>query len=373
MPLSSLTPAPQNVLEFYQHSLAQRGFQPDAAQQRVVEHLQEKFEQWQAYKQHRTGTLTRYLPRPELPRSVYLWGGVGRGKSFLMDAFYSVVPVQKKIRLHFHEFMRDVHRQLNELNGMADPLDELARRFSKKYRLLCFDEFHVSDIADAMVLYRLLEQLLLHKVAFVATSNYAPRALYPDGLHRIRFLPAIALIEQNFDVLNVDGGADYRRRSLEQVQVYHAPLGAAADAALREAFSALAETADESPLLRIEQREIHALRKAGGVVWFDFHTLCAGPRSQNDYLEIAQQFHTVLLASVPQMTPAMHSEARRFTWLVDVLYDHRIKLILSAQTSAEQLYTEGRMANEFQRTVSRLIEMQSRDYLDAPRRVVGSS
>ncbi|MFO0387959.1 MAG: cell division protein ZapE [bacterium] len=359
---------PHDVVSFYEEALQRRGFHADAAQRYAVERLQLAYEGWRDYRQHRTGTLTRYLPRPDLPRSLYLWGGVGRGKSFLMDAFFSVVPVQKKVRLHFHEFMREVHRQLDELKGMADPLDELARRLSKKYRLICFDEFHVSDIADAMVLYRLLDQLFKNSVSFVMTSNYEPGTLYPDGLHRDRILPAIDLIYEKFDVLNVDSGIDYRQRAMEQVQTYHFPLGADADTALRMAFTRIAETADENPTLHIEHRELRALRRAGGVVWFDFHTLCAGPRSQNDYLEIAVQFHTVLLSGVPQMTPAMHSEARRFTWLVDVLYDYRVKLIMSAETSATQLYTEGRMANEFHRTVSRLIEMQSREYMEQPKR-----
>lgn len=359
---------PHDVVSFYEDALQRRGFHADAAQWRAVDRLQQAFEDWTAYRQRRTGTLTRYLPRPELPRALYLWGGVGRGKSFLMDAFFSVVPVQKKVRLHFHEFMRDVHRRLDELKGMADPLDELALQLSKKYRLICFDEFHVSDIADAMVLYRLLDQLFKNSVSFVMTSNYEPGTLYPDGLHRDRILPAIDLIYEKFDVLNVDSGIDYRQRALEQVRAYHFPLGADTDTAMRMAFTRIAETADENPTLHIEHRELRALRRAGGVVWFDFHALCAGPRSQNDYLEIAAQFHTVLLSGVPQMTPAMHSEARRFTWLVDVLYDHRVKLIMSASTSPERLYTEGRMANEFQRTVSRLIEMQSREYMEQPKR-----
>ena len=361
---------PHDVVSFYEDALQRRGFHADAAQWRAVDRLQQAFEDWTAYRQRRTGTLTRYLPRPELPRALYLWGGVGRGKSFLMDAFFSVVPVQKKVRLHFHEFMRDVHRRLDELKGMADPLDELALQLSKKYRLICFDEFHVSDIADAMVLYRLLDQLFKNSVSFVMTSNYEPGTLYPDGLHRDRILPAIDLIYEKFDVLNVDSGIDYRQRALQQVQAYHFPLRADTDTAMRMAFTRIAETADENPTLHIEHRELRALRRAGGVVWFDFHALCAGPRSQNDYLEIAAQFHTVLLSGVPQMTPAMHSEARRFTWLVDVLYDQRVKLIMSAETSPERLYTEGRMANEFQRTVSRLIEMQSREYMEQPKRQV---
>jgi cell division protein ZapE len=290
-----------------------------------------------------------------------------------MDSFYAVVPLVRKTRLHFHEFMREVHRELEELKGQADPLDELARRVAKRYRLICFDEFHVSDIADAMILYRLLDRLFTNGVQFVMTSNYDPDTLYPDGLHRDRLLPAIELIKSKLDVINVDAGTDYRKRTLSQVTAYHTPLGAAADKALRADFAKLAAVPDESPLLHIEKRELKALRRADGVVWFDFATLCGGPRSQNDYLELASRFHAVILSDVPQMSPRMASEARRFTWLIDVFYDHKVKLLMSAAVPAEQLYVEGPMANEFARTVSRIVEMQSKEYLETPRRIVDTS
>lgn len=358
-----------NVREFYERALAERGYRSDPAQLRAVERLQQAYDDWVAFKAHRASPLKRLIKRPAVPRGLYMWGGVGRGKSFLMDSFYSVVPVRRKTRLHFHEFMRDVHRQLDELKGMADPLDEVARRVARKYRLICFDEFHVSDIADAMILYNLLKALFDNGVSFIMTSNYVPDALYPEGLHRDRILPAIALIKERMDVLNVDAGNDYRKRSLEQVEAYHTPLGAAADRALRHAFKQLADTSEEDPRLHIEAREIRALRRAGGVIWFDFATLCGGPRSQNDYLEIASRFHTVILSDVPRMSAAMSSEARRFTWLVDVFYDHRIKLLMSAEVAPEELYTEGMLANEFHRTVSRIIEMQSAEYMTSERRV----
>ncbi|WP_150720520.1 cell division protein ZapE [Pandoraea capi] len=362
-----------NVREYYQQELATRGYQSDEAQERAVERLQQCYDEWAAYKSRRSNALKKWLVHPDLPKGVYLWGGVGRGKSFLMDSFYSVVPLQRKTRLHFHEFMREVHHQLQALKGLPDPLDELARRIAKRYRLICFDEFHVSDVADAMILHRLLAELFKNGVQFVMTSNYRPDTLYPDGLHRDRVLPAIRLLEEKLDVLNVDAGIDYRRRTLAQVQVYHYPLGNDANRALRAAFSEIAGVPDENPLLHIEQRKLKALRRAGGVVWFDFHTLCGGPRSQNDYLELANRFHTVVLSDVPKMTPRMASEARRFTWLVDVFYDHKVKLLMSAEVPAEELYTEGTLANEFTRTVSRLVEMQSLEYLEAPRRVVDTS
>jgi cell division protein ZapE len=362
-----------NVTEYYEHELQTRGYQSDAAQLAAVERLQRCYDEWVAYKARRSNAFKKLIVHPELPRGVYMWGGVGRGKSFLMDSFFAVVPVQRKTRLHFHEFMREVHRELEELKGTADPLDELGRRIAKRYRLICFDEFHVSDIADAMILYRLLDRLFGAGVQFVMTSNYDPDLLYPDGLHRDRLLPAIELIKSKLDVINVDAGTDYRKRTLSQVTAYHTPLGAAADKALRADFAKLAAVPDESPILRIEKRELKALRKADGVVWFDFATLCGGPRSQNDYLELASRFHAVILSDVPKMSPRNASEARRFTWLIDVFYDHKVKLLMSAAVPAEELYVEGPMANEFARTVSRITEMQSKEYLESERRLVDTS
>ena len=358
-----------DVREFYDHALSERGFKSDEAQQRAIDRLQRAYEEWVAFKAQRSSSFKRLINRPDVPRGVYMWGGVGRGKSFLMDSFYSVVPVVRKTRVHFHEFMRDVHRQLDELKGIANPLDDVAKRIAKKYRLICFDEFHVSDIADAMILYNLLSGLFDNGVSFVMTSNYKPDTLYPDGLHRDRMLPTIQLLNSKLDVMNIDAGVDYRKRALEQVRIYHTPLNAVTDSELREAFAAVAETADEDTRVHIEAREIRALRRAGSAIWFDFATLCGGPRSQNDYLEIASRFQTVILSGIPRMSAAMSSEARRFTWLIDVFYDHKVKLIMSAEVEPEELYTEGMLANEFHRTVSRIIEMQSREYMDSERRL----
>jgi cell division protein ZapE len=362
-----------DVREFYEQALAERGFRADEAQRAAVEKLQRCYEDWVAYKSQRSSTFRRLLNRPQVPRGVYMWGGVGRGKSFLMDSFYLVVPLVRKTRVHFHEFMRGVHRQLDELKGVADPLDEVARRVAKKHRLICFDEFHVSDIADAMILYNLLKALFDNGVSFVMTSNYDPDTLYPDGLHRDRMLPTIALLKEQLDVICVDAGIDYRKRALEQVEAYLTPLSQDTDRALRNAYARIAEAEDENPRIRIEAREIQCLRRAGGVIWFDFATLCGGPRSQNDYLEIASRFHTVILSGIPRMSASMSSEARRFTWLIDVLYDHKVKLLMSAEAPPEELYTEGMLANEFHRTVSRIIEMQSREYMDSERRKVTES
>lgn len=359
-----------SVTEVYQAELESRGYSSDPAQLRAVIALERCALEWRAFKEKRATPLKKLLNRPEIPRGVYMHGGVGRGKSFLMDCFFCAVPLKRKIRLHFHEFMREVHRELTGLQGTANPLDVLAKRIAKKYRLICFDEFHVADITDAMILHRLLAALFDNGVGFVTTSNFKPDELYPNGLHRDRILPAIALLKQHLEVINVDNGTDYRCRTLEQLNLYHVPLGDQADAAMREAFNRLAETHDEEPTLHIEAREIQARRRAGGMVWFDFKTLCGGPRSQNDYLEIATQFHTVLLSDVPSMPMRMASEARRFTWLIDVLYDRRVKLILSAAVPAQALYTEGPLAHEFPRTVSRLNEMQSREFLGSAHRSV---
>jgi cell division protein ZapE len=361
------------VRQLYEQTLAERGYAADPAQLRAIAALERCENEWADYKARRGNALTKLIARPPIPRGVYMYGGVGRGKSFLMDCFFNSVPLTRKTRLHFHEFMREVHRELQDLKGTVNPLRELGARIARRHRLICFDEFHVADVTDAMILHRLLESMFENRVSIVTTSNFHPDALYPNGLHRDRILPAIELLKARLEVINVDHGTDYRRRTLEHVKLYHCPLGAVADAAMAQAFGELAEARDEDPVLRIEHRELRARRRAGGVVWFDFKTLCGGPRSQNDYLEIASQFHTVLLSDVPHMPLRMASEARRFTWLVDVLYDRRVKLIVSAEVPPEQLYTEGPLVHEFPRTVSRLAEMQSAEFLALERRTVDTS
>ena len=358
------------VRQAYEAELAAKGFASDPAQLRAIDALERCADEWSRYKAKRSNSLKKLINHPDIPKGVYMYGGVGRGKSFLMDCFFNAAPLKRKVRLHFHEFMREVHRELASLQGTQNPLDALGANIAKRYKLICFDEFHVADVTDAMILHRLLVALFENGVGFVTTSNFKPDELYPDGLHRDRILPAIALLNERMEVVNVDNGTDYRRRTLENARLYHCPLGPQADAEMAQTFDQLAEVHDEDPVLRIEAREIHALRKAGGVVWFDFRELCMGPRSQNDYLELASQFHTVLLSNVPHMPVNMASPARRFTWLVDVLYDRRVKLIISAAVPPEDLYTDGPLAHEFPRTVSRLNEMQSKEYLQLERRVV---
>jgi cell division protein ZapE len=361
------------VRQIYEQTLAERTYRSDPAQLRAISALERCEQEWADYKARRRTSLQKWWVRPPIPKGVYMHGGVGRGKSFLMDCFFNAVPLTRKTRLHFHEFMREVHRELAGLKGMADPLDELGARIARRFRLICFDEFHVADVTDAMILHKLLASMFANRVSIVVTSNFHPDGLYPNGLHRDRILPAIALLKDKLEVLTVDNGHDYRQRTFAELDPYLCPLDEANEATLTQAFEQLAEAQEEDPVLLIEHRQLKARRRAGGVVWFDFDELCGGPRSQNDYLEIATQFHTVLLAGVRQMSPRLASQARRFTWLVDVLYDRRVKLLLSAEVEPELLYTEGPMVHEFPRTVSRLMEMRSAEYLALSRRDVDTS
>jgi len=346
--------------------LAARGTTLDPAQAAALDRLQELASELEAFRRARRSTLKKLFSPPPVPRGIYLWGGVGRGKSFLMDGFFATVAIRRKTRVHFHAFMRDVHEDLASLKREPDPLATVAARIARKWRLVCFDEFHVSDIADAMILGRLLGALFDHGVVFVMTSNYPPDGLWPNGLQRARFLPTIALLKTWLDVIQVDAGIDYRLRALERVGTYHAPLGPEADAALEEAFESMRAGPDEDPRLAIEGRPLTARARAGSAVWFDFATLCDGPRSQRDYLELARRFSMLFLSGIPRMTSEMGDRARRFTWLVDILYDHRVKLLASAATRPEDLYREGPNSREFGRTVSRLVEMQTHDYMAEP-------
>jgi len=361
-----------DVVTLYRRALERRGFVADSAQERAVARLQQLYEEWRAYKAKRPTRLHRLMIHPTLPKGVYLWGGVGRGKSFLMDSFFACAPLVRKLRVHFHHFMRDVHRELDKLKGEENPLDRVAERISRRARLICFDEMHVNDVADAMILGRLLERTMDLGVVYCMTSNYAPDDLYKDGLKRNDFLPTIDLLKRRLDVVHVDGGVDYRLRALESSQTYVTSPGAEADQALMQAFRNVAETDEQSAPLEIEGRKIRYRHRAGGVVWFDFDVICGHGRSQLDYLQIAQEFHTVLVSNVPRLAGARLDEARRFTLLVDVFYDNRVKLFVSAEAPAEQLLVVDdrlaepqlrALAREFDRTVSRLIEMQSRDYL----------
>ncbi len=356
------------MIRAFNEALAEHGIVADPAQLMAVMRLQRFYDDLVAFKAARRTRLRKLLARPELPRGVWFWGGVGRGKSFLMDCFFAAVPYQRKRRVHFHAFMRDVHARLQGFKREADPLVKVAAQIARETRLLCLDEFHVADIADAMILGRLLQALFDAGVIFCVTSNYPPDGLYPNGLQRQRFLPAIALLGEKLDIVKVDAGVDYRLRTLEQAEIYHVPSDAAANVLLAETFIRVAGGEGHARPVKVFGRNIQPVRRAPGVSWFDFATLCGGPRSQNDYLDIAHRFHTIFLSGLPRLGAEQASEARRFTWLVDVLYDHRVKLIIAADCAAEEIYTSGVQAVEFHRTVSRLVEMRSHDYLQSAHR-----
>jgi cell division protein ZapE len=304
------------------------------------------------------------------PRGVYLWGGVGRGKTWLMDLFFQSLPFEQKRRSHFHRFMHDVHADLRQHRDTPDPLALVAARIAGRARVLCFDELFVTDIADAMLLGGLFKHLTEHGVALVITSNVRPRDLYREGLQRQRFLPAIALLEQHLDVLNVDGGTDYRLRHLTEAPIYVvAGGGADADARLAGIYDDLSDgDSDSDGFVRIEGREIPVRRESENVIWFEFAALCDGPRSQNDYIEIAREYQTVIVSNVPTFSAQQDDAARRFIALVDEFYDRSVKLVVSAAAPADALYRGERLAFAFERTASRLTEMQSEEYLSQEHR-----
>ena len=361
-------------LEYYERELARRGFSGDAAQRAAVLHTQTLFDHLVAEHARRNsllGRLRRGLPGGRtLPfRGLYLWGGVGRGKTWIVDSFFECLPFAEKQRLHFHRFMQHVHQELTLLGERTDPLQVVADRFAARALVVCFDEFHVSDITDAMLLGGLLRALFDRGVTLVATSNEEPSGLYRGGLQRERFLPAIALLEQRTLSVNVDSDVDYRMRYLDRAQIYHCGVGKDADRILNTHFENIApEEGSRGTTVEIEGRRIPIVRRADSIVWFDFSVLCGGPRGPADYIEIARQFQTVLLGNVPRLSDGEADSVKRFITLIDECYDRNVRLIASAAASPAELYTGSRQAGPFQRTASRLIEMQSRSYLERPHR-----
>nr|VFK14425.1 MAG: cell division protein ZapE [Candidatus Kentron sp. LPFa] len=357
-------------MERYRSDVERGAFRHDAAQEAVVRELQRIYDEllaapaapaglWKRLKGGRARTRAHGIP------GLYVWSGVGRGKTHLMNLFHDALPFPEKMRRHFHRFMQQIHAELKTLPDTPDPLKIVADRIAEKARVLCFDEFHVSDIADAMVLGRLMGALMERGVVLVTTSNIEPDNLYKDGLQRARFLPAIELIKKHTQVIRLAGEVDYRLRALEQAEIYHYPLDEGADESLMRSFLGLGpENVREGEVLEIEGRPIPTARVSDGIVWFEFKDLCDGPRGTADYIEIARYFHTVLLANLPLLGPEDNEKALRFIHLVDEFYDRNVNLIISAAAHPSALYyPEGRFAFQFERTKSRLEEMRSHAYL----------
>ena len=354
-------------LALYRHRVERGELTADAAQVRAVEALERLYRDllratppsgWR-------GQVAKLAGKRRQPvRGLYLWGSVGRGKTFMMDLFFNALPFQEKRRQHFHRFMAAVHERLKHHRDVENPLEIVAAEIVSETRIICFDEFAVTDIADAMLLGNLFAGLFARGVTLAATSNIVPDQLYADGLQRQRFLPTIALIKQHTDVVHVDGGTDYRLRALERAEVYQTPTGDLADQRLTEFFEAIApDEGDHGGALELYGRPIPYRRAADGVIWFDFESVCDGPRSQDDYIEISRLYQTVLVSNVPRFDATAENQARRFIALVDEFYDRRVKLILSAAAPPTELYHGQRLKHDFLRTQSRLQEMQSHDYL----------
>lgn len=355
----------------YQQDLNRSDFHQDEAQAQAVNALDLLYHQFLDYLKQpvvQPSVLQKLMGKrvhnPVPPKGLYFWGGVGRGKTYLMDTFFDALPTDKKMRVHFHRFMYRVHNELKQLKDVSDPLDIVADKFRQEAEIICFDEFFVSDITDAMILATLLQAMFRRGVVLVATSNIPPHDLYRNGLQRARFLPAIALIETHCRILNVDSGVDYRLRTLEQAEIYHHPLDEKARSNLNSYFEQLvsSEKACQSRI-EVNNRNLEVIAASDGVLYATFKQLCMTARSQYDYIELSKVYHTVLLSDVAQMGRTTDDAARRFIALVDEFYERHVKLIISAEVSLESLYTEGQLNFEFKRCQSRLIEMQSREYL----------
>lgn len=356
--------------ERYAQALASGQFMPDEAQAQAVGELervwQELINRYKASKK-----AFRRFRRQTPPKGVYMWGGVGRGKTWLMDQFYESIPFRRKTRLHFHHFMQHVHRELNRLAGQRNPLDLVADQIYKDAVIICFDEFFVSNVTDAMILSDLFQKLFARGITLVATSNIAPDGLYKNGIHRDRFLPAIELVKQNCTVLNVDAGVDYRLRVLKQAQLFKHPLNEEAKTWMFERFKAITQSQNFSnQAITINNRQVETLGHTEDVLWCEFSELCFKPRSPADFIEIANVYNTVLVSDVPHLTDNLSEGVRRFIYLVDEFYDRGVKLLLTSQDSIIEIYQGEKLAFEIERTRSRLLEMQSDEYLHAEHRQI---
>lgn len=360
------------ILDEYKRQILQKQMMDDPAQQQALQQLAQLQHQLTDYSRQ-SRSLSHKLQvffrgHTQVPQGLYLWGGVGRGKTWLMDMFYDTLEIgnshgKNKLRLHFHHFMRSIHDQLSLIGEVKTPLQSIARSFADKYQLLCLDEFHVSDISDAMLLSGLLQQFFSQGVVIVATSNQPPDELYKNGLQRERFLPAIELIKQYMNTLALPGKTDHRLRLLEQTDSWRLS-SQHSQADLERSFTALATTAAQrNQKLHLNYRKIHSLMLSSDIIWFDFDALCGDQRGSADYIELARQYHSIFISDIPQMDDSQNDKAKRFITLIDELYDRRVKLFASAATEPRDIYTGQQLAFEFQRTVSRLLEMRSHDYM----------
>ena len=350
-------------------NLERRDFVRDPAQHEAVLILQRIYDELLQTGNPKPGLWSGWFGKNTVKpvKGLYLWGGVGRGKTYVVDEFFECLPFDGKKRIHFHRFMRKVHEQLKQSRHLQDPLVGIASGFAGEFRVLCFDEFIVNDIADAMILGGLLKHLFDQGVTLVATSNIHPDYLYKDGLQRDRFQPAIDLIKAHTTVYEMRGETDYRLQYLDKAEIYFFPHDEPAVCGLERNFAHIAsEPARAGVVLEIEGRELYPLHHALGVVWFDFEEICAGPRSQNDYLELARCFHTIIVSDIPALTTETDDHARRLINLVDILYDRNVKFMGSGCCPPSELYQGKRLRQEFERTASRLTEMQSHDYLARP-------
>ena len=354
-------------LQRYQSDIEKNRIIPDPAQQEVVNHTQRLYDELVSAAQD--NSIWRFLARlvrrrTQAVKGLYLWGGVGSGKTYIVDMLFDCLPMDNKLRVHFHRYMQWVHTELKQLADVEAPLRLIANKLARDAGVICFDEFHVSDITDAMLLSGLFHELFARGVTLVATSNEHPDQLYRGGLQRERFLPAIELLKQHTRVVNLDTGVDYRLRYLDQARTYHYPLNSASRDKLAESYARIAmDGTGANSHVEIAGREIQVKRLGSGVVWFDFHDICDGPRGAADYIEIARQFQTVFIEGITRMGDLDNDRARRFITMVDEFYDRNVKLIVSAEAAAQELYTGRRLVRQYERTASRLIEMQSHDYL----------
>lgn len=366
----SMVFSPISPADRYAQVLASGQFLPDEAQAQAVHELdrvwQELLQRFKASKK-----AFRRFRRQSSPQGVYMWGGVGRGKTWLMDQFYESIPFRRKTRMHFHHFMQYVHRELNKLSGQRNPLDLVADQIYKEAVVICFDEFFVSNVTDAMILSDLFQKLFTRGITLVATSNIAPDGLYKNGIHRDRFLPTIEMVKKNCVVLNVDAGVDYRLRVLKQAQLFKSPLTHENKLWMAKRFSALTQgqTQSQEPII-INQRIVETIGHTEDVLWCEYSDLCLKPRSPADFIEIANVYNTVLVSNVPHMTDYLSEGTRRFIYLVDEFYDRGVKLILTSEDSIIDLYQGEKLAFEIERTRSRLLEMQSDDYLHSSHRQI---